>query len=286
MKALFLVNARSGVRRRIDVSGIIRDRCSACGIEYDLAACERKEDLDELVPRAERDGYDVVFAVGGDGTVHEVARRLIGRRLALGILPTGSGNGFARHLGLRSIDIPHDATIVDIDTAEVNGEPYVAVMGIGLDALIAHRFANAGTRGLRTYVRVGLPMFVRYEREAYEIEVNGRTTTHRSWVVAVANSSQYGNEARIAPLASLRDGLLDVVIVDRVSPMKLIRLFRGTLHRASGVSVMQAPEVTIRRAAPGPAHLDGEPVMLGAELRVRIRPRSLRVLVSADFDRL
>jgi diacylglycerol kinase (ATP) len=290
MKALFVVNMRSGVRPRVDINQFIRDRAAACGMEYELFTCDRKEDLDEVVPRAEREGFEVVYAVGGDGTVREVARHLIGRRLALGILPTGSGNGFARHIGVRSLDLCQDGSVVEIDTAEVNGIPYVGVMGVGLDAVIADRFARAGTRGFRTYARVGLQTLGAFQAEEYEVETAGRSIKRRAYIVAVANSSQYGNDARIAPLASLRDGLLDVVVIENVSlvavPMMMLRLFRGTLHRSGGVSVIQAPEVTIRRSKAGPAHLDGEPEFLGAELHVRVRPRSLRVLVPRGVERL
>ncbi|HET7435353.1 MAG TPA: diacylglycerol kinase family protein [Thermoanaerobaculia bacterium] len=280
MKALFLINARSGARRNPALEQIIRDSAFA----HEIVGCGSKEELDGILADAEASGFDVAYAVGGDGTVHEIAKRLVGRQLALGVLPTGSGNGFARHLHLPldatlSLAACADGEIVTIDTAEVNGTPYVGVMGIGFDAVIAHRFAEAGTRGLQTYVREGLKAFTTLKAEDYEVD--GRKM--RAAVIAIANSSQYGNDARVAPLASLRDGLLDIVIVDDITMMRapflLQRLFAGTFHRAAGVSTRQSAAVTIRRAAAGAAHLDGEPVMLDAELRVRIVPQSLRVLV-------
>lgn len=294
MKCLFVVNARSGPRRKIDVARVIRDHCERSSIPFELRSCERKEDLDDLIAQAERERYDVLFAVGGDGTVHEVAKRLIGTSLALGIVPTGSGNGFARHVGLpiatqATLTASGSGRIVTIDTATVNGFPFVAVMGAGFDAVIAHRFAESTKRGLQTYVLKGLKAFAGYRPAEYEIEIDGQMVHRRAFVVAVANSSQYGNNARIAPLASLQDGLLDVVTVDHVSMFSalplLVRLFNGTLHRSGRSTVAQGKHIVIRRQSAGPVHLDGEPVMLPADLVVRVVPSSLRVLVPASVSR-
>lgn len=292
VKALFLVNERSGRRRTFDIRDVIR-RAATC--DYEIVPCDRKEDLPPIIDRAERDAFDVVYAVGGDGTVHETAKHLIGRKPALAILPTGSGNGFARHIGLpldpaKSIASCSGGTIVTIDSAEVNGAPFLGVMGIGLDALIAERFASSTVRGFGTYVREGVAAFVKFRAEEYEIELEERSMRVRAFVVAVANSGQYGNNARIAPLASLRDGLLDLVVIEDASMLRALLLvpplFRGTLHRKKGVQAMQTREVTIRRAAEGSAHLDGEPYALPAELRVRVRPQSLRLLVPGDVGRI
>ena len=289
MKALFLVNARSGPNRKRDIAAVIRSSCDWEG--YEIAPCGRKEDLDAIVARAQRDGVDVVFAVGGDGTVHEVAKRLIGTPLALAVIGTGSGNGFARHIGF-SLDPPttiaacRDARVIAIDTADVNGEPFIGVMGVGFDAYIAHRFEEVPARGLRSYVRVGLRALRKYEAEDYELTIDGDTFRERALVVAVANTAQYGNNARIAPKASVRDGLLDVVIVRRASvatfPLLAARLFNGTLDRARSVVTRRGKDIEIKRAADGPAHLDGEPVMLPRELRICVRPQSLNVLVPAS----
>jgi len=293
LKALFLVNARSGPKRKRDIAAVIRSSCDWEG--YEIAPCARKEDLDEIVAHAQRDGFDVVFAVGGDGTVHEVAKRLIGTPLALAVIGTGSGNGFARHIGF-SLDPPkmiaacRDAHVIAIDTADVNGEAFIGVMGVGFDAFIAHRFEETPTRGLRTYVRIGLRALRQYEAEDYELTIDGDTFRERALVVAVANTAQYGNNARIAPNASVRDGLLDVVILRRASlamfPVLAMRLFNGTLDRARSVVTRRGKDIVIKRAADGPAHLDGEPVMLPRELHVRVRPQSLNVLVPASATRL
>ena len=285
MKGLFLVNERSGRKRDFDVGDVIR---RTAPFEHEIVGCARKEDVDAIVDRAETEGFDVVFAVGGDGTVHETAKRLIGREPALGIFPIGSGNGFARHIGLpvdpaTTLDSCRGGRIVTIDTAEVNGHPFLGVMGIGFDAAVSDRFASSTVRGLQTYLVEGLRAFAEYEAEDYEITCAGTTRREKAFVIAIANASQYGNNARIAPLASLQDGLLDVVVVHDLSllsaPLLLARLFHGTLHRADSVSMTQCTNVRIRRPSAGPAHLDGEPFVLANVIEARIVPKSLRLLV-------
>jgi len=285
VKALFLVNERSGRKRDFDIREVIT-RTSP--FEYEIVGCARKEDVDGIIDRAEAESFDVVFAVGGDGTVHETAKRLIGRKPALGIFPIGSGNGFARHIGLPvdpalTLGTCAGGRIVTIDTAQVNGNPFLGVMGIGFDAEVADRFASSTVRGLQTYVKEGLRAFFRFRADEYEIETDSMTMRKRALVVVVANSGQYGNNARIAPLASLQDGLLDVVIVHDLRlfsmPLLLARLFQGTLHRAEEVSMTQCSEVRIRRPSAGPANLNGEPFPLPEEIHVKIVPASLRLLV-------
>lgn len=292
LRALFLVNERSGRKRDFELSDLIH---RTAGFDHEIVSCARKEDVGEIIDRAEIEGFEVVFAVGGDGTVHETAKRLIHRKPALGILPVGSGNGFARHIGL-SIDpatalrAASGSRIVTIDTASVNGHPFLGVMGMGFDAVVADRFASSTVRGLESYVREGLRAFSEFRAEEYELEWSGNRTSQRAFVVAVANASQYGNNARIAPLASLQDGLLDIVIIHDVSlmqaPMLLARLFHGSLHRASGVTMIQTPSVKIHRPSPGPAHLDGEPCSLPGDLDISIVPQSLHLLVPANCTEL
>jgi YegS/Rv2252/BmrU family lipid kinase len=285
VKTLFLVNARSGANRQRDLAALIRETWPH---EHEIVACESKEELDDVIRSAATRGVRIIYAVGGDGTVHEIAKRLINNDLVLGILPTGSGNGLARHLGIpmnsrASLRACGDLRIETIDTATVNGTPFINAMGVGFDAWIADAFAGAGTRGMRTYVRVGLRGLGRYDTEEYVMTIDGEVVRRSAIVIAVANGSQYGNNARIAPLASMQDGLLDVTLIERASflrtPMLLARLFAGSLHRGRGVTTFRGRTITIARSSAGPAHLDGEPVTIPESLTISIVPRSLKVIV-------
>jgi len=280
VKALFVVNRRSGTRRRDDVESAIRN---ACEWEHDFAACER-EALDGIVADAERNGVDVVFAVGGDGTVHEVGRRLIGHTLALGIVPTGSGNGLARHLGLpidvrKSIAACKAGRIATIDTASVEGQPFIGIMGVGFDARVADVFASRVGRGLQTYLRVALAEVRSYAPQEYEVRVDGEMIRRRALLIAVANGGQYGNDAWIAPDASVQDGILDITLVERASPRAAWRLFVRELRDAPGVTMLRGRHIEIRRGASGPVHLDGEPLTMPETLTIDVAPQSLRVLL-------
>jgi len=285
VKTLFLVNARSGANRRLDLTALIRETWPH---EHEIFACGSKDELDDVIRSAAARGVRIIYAVGGDGTVQEIAKRLINNDLVLGILPTGSGNGFARHLGIpmnpqASLRACCDLRIETIDTATVNGTPFINAMGVGFDAWIADAFAVAGTRGMRTYVRVGLRGLARCVAEEYELTMDGETVRRSAIVIAVANGSQYGNNARIAPLASLQDGLLDVTLIESASfirmPMLLAQLFAGSLHHARGVTTFRGRTITITRSSAGAAHLDGEPVTMPESLTIAIVPRSLKVIV-------
>lgn len=289
VRVLFITNPRSGRRSSVDLPGLIRKACASWSGPVETATAEAVEDLDSIVQGAVDSKVDVVFAVGGDGTVHEIARRLIGTGITLGILPVGSGNGLARHLGIpldpkKALAGFTTLRVETIDTAVVDGIPFFGVMGVGFDAVIAERFASSTTRGLETYVRAGVQLLSSYVSEEYEIEVDGENVHRRSaFIVAIANSNQYGNEARIAPLASLQDGLLDLVIVDRppilAAPLMMTQLFFGHLHRSNAAWMRRGRIIRVRRAGASWGHLDGDPVRLPAEFEVSVVPASLKVII-------
>lgn len=289
MKVTFVVNPKSGHGRDVDrLLAMIEHRCGRTRIDAAAIRCDELSRLDGIVAEAIAGGSDALVAVGGDGTVHELGVRLIGTQIALGIVPAGSGNGLARHLGIpmdpiSAIDTIAESTVTTIDTARADDRPYLGVAGIGFDAEVAHRFGNAGTRGLRTYVREAALLLRSYRPQRYTIETDDGTREVAALLVAVANSSQYGNEARIAPSASLQDGMLDVCILEEppllAVPILLQKLFAGMLRDGAGVSIIRTRSARVVRAAAGPAHLDGEPVVLGASPSFEVVPRSLKVLV-------
>lgn len=290
VRSLFIINENSGRKR--DRDALARTIESACsGDPHEIARTTSVAELDALFEPSTLANFDVVWAVGGDGTVNEIGKRLVGTNKALGVVPTGSGNGFARHM-----HIPIDAAaavaarkrseIVAIDTAVVNEHCFLGTFGIGFDALVASRFAGAGTRGLETYIREALKAFIAFTPEEYEITVDGTAMRETAFLLAVGNSNQYGNEAKIAPLASLRDGLLDLAVLrdHRIvdAPDIIRRLFFGTLRDCSYLHTRRGRSIRIVRKNDGPAHIDGDPIVLGRELNVEIRPKSLNVIVSKD----
>ncbi|HVU33668.1 MAG TPA: diacylglycerol kinase family protein [Opitutaceae bacterium] len=293
MKVRFIINPCSGHnRRRPWLPQAIRDYATTRLRESDVAVTEGPGHATELARSAIARGHELVVAVGGDGTMNEVAQAVTNTPAALALVPCGSGNGLALHLGLpRSLRsalelISGDGhRIAAIDTGFVNDQPFFNAMGLGLDAEVSRRFNGLTKRGLPAYVRAAAAVLWRMPRERCTITAGETRLTLDTLLVAVANSDQYGNNARIAPGAHVDDGLLDLVAVEAAGPLRLValgpRLFLGNIDRCRDVHRLRAASFTILRTGPGIVHTDGETLSAGAEITVRVNPRSLRVLVPA-----
>jgi diacylglycerol kinase (ATP) len=236
-----------------------------------------------------------VVAVGGDGTVNEVARELIGSNTALGIIPFGSGNGLARHLKIsqnpsQALQQLNNATPLPIDVGFLNDQPFFCTAGIGFDAQVGKAFAKMKGRGVVRYIWAALREYFSYTSEEYEVEVNKRTWRYRALLLTVANTTQYGNNFHIAPQANIRDGLLDICVIKNILvyrvPMMLLRIFSRTIHKSSAYSSLQAAQFVVRRKNKGPYHLDGEPFDGNKEFVFAVKEKSLQVLVEAPAEKL
>lgn len=293
MRTLFVFNPHSGRnRRRPELAAGIRDFIAARTLDAGLAVTDGPGHATELARDAVRRGSEVVVAVGGDGTMNEVAQGLIGSPAALALVPCGSGNGLARHLGLprtpaAALQLAGGAAarVRAIDTGTANGHPFINAMGLGLDAEVSLRFNRLTRRGLPAYARVAWSAWREFQPERVTLAGGGRRETCEALLVAVANSDQYGNNARIAPGARIDDGRLDLVVVKPVGLLRAAalvpRLFLGNLDASPKVLRLGAPSFTIERARPGTIHTDGETHATAARISVEVRPRSLRVLVPA-----
>lgn len=247
-----------------------------------------------LAASAVEAGADVVAAWGGDGTVNEVAAVLAGAPAALAIVPAGSGSGLARALGVPlawrgALDLAIGGTERVIDAGSIGGRFFVNVAGLGLDAHIASVFnadrdARPGRRGLAAYLRITLRELFRYRAPRVRVAVDGDSIHEGpALLVALANSSQYGNGARIAPAARLDDGLVDVVAVRATSPVRDLlrarRLFDGTIARDGRAAMRRGARVRVEAAEPLLFHTDGEPHAGGTVLDAEVIPAAIRVRV-------
>ena len=232
----------------------------------------------------------LVCAWGGDGTVNEVAQAVAGTDTALGIVPAGSGNGLARELGLprdpvRAFHVALGGRERMIDVGEVDGRLFVNLAGIGLDAEVTARFnqRRGGPRGLWPYVAIGIRELFRSRPRRYTLRIREGTWHEPALAIVCANGRQYGGGAVIAPRARLDDGQLDLVVVAPRSPLRALwdarHLFRGTLDRAPGVRTARVTEAEIAGPEPMLVHVDGEAVLGGPVVTVRVRPGALRVRV-------
>jgi diacylglycerol kinase family enzyme len=229
-----------------------------------------------------------------DGTVNEVARALVHTRTALGIIPSGSGNGLARHLLIplnvrKSIDIINRCEIHELDYGVINGYPFFCTCGMGFDAFVSQKFAETGKRGPITYIQKVLEEGVTYKPETYEICIDGDTTVYKAFLISCANASQYGNNAYIAPQASMSDGLMDVIIMEPFdvieAPQIAIDMFSKTLDKSSKIKTMQTKHLHVHRSQPGVIHYDGDPVESGEDIDIHLEERGIRIIVNPEGDK-
>ena len=287
-KTCFILNPTAGPSRRHDMPALIARHFGALETGYEIRLTEYAGHAVELARQAAADGFAVVAAVGGDGTVNEVGRGLLGTEAALGIVPQGSGNGLARHLkvplalpaALRRLAAP---TFSRMDVGVINGHPFFCTAGLGFDAHVSQHFAQAGSRGLSTYLRVTLREYRRYQPVAVQIDLNGRHLTTDCYVLAFANASQYGNNAYIAPLADLRDGLLDVCLIDALPVGRAIRvslgMALGNLPQSSAAEYFRVPQGRVVAASPIGFHVDGDYLGHATEFEIELLPLALAVAV-------
>jgi YegS/Rv2252/BmrU family lipid kinase len=289
-----IINPISGAGRRPDVARQRAELATALlhsrGVDGEVFVTERGGHARELAHAALGRGVSLCIGWGGDGTVNEIASALAFTNASLGIIPSGSGNGLSREMG-----IPFDPRAAFetalgtrervIDAGEIEGRFFFNLAGVGLDARIAHQFAATGLvrRGFVRYLEVATSEIFKRTSQEYEITINGQLRRSHVMLVAIANGRQYGNGALIAPAARVDDGQLDVVVIDDRSPWAAIRhapkLFRGRLADVPGVTMSPAATVEIAASEPLIFHVDGEPCLGGSIISARIRPAALRVRV-------
>ena len=246
----------------------------------------------ELAHQYARMGFEAVVAVGGDGTVNEVARGVRDSRTALGIIPMGSGNGFARHLNIpmrpqKAIEMINHSEPISVDYGLANGKLFVSTCGTGFDALIADHFAGSNKRGFATYLQNILKDAFSYQPQTYHLIGDGLDVTHKAFLITFANANQWGNDALIAPKASVQDGKMDIMLMSSHallgSASLALRLFAGSIDDSHFMDTIRAKEVTLEREEVAPFHLDGDPVEMEKDIHIRIVSDGLRVLVEKRF---
>lgn len=291
----FIVNPISGTCNKDVVPAMIGKHIDASLYYTDVVFTEYAGHASKLAAQYVVDGYDIVVAVGGDGTINEVARSLVETKTALGIVPCGSGNGLARHLMLPmnfggALDIINIGEVHDLDYGIINGHPFFCTCGMGFDAFISKKFAEAGKRGPLTYIENVLKEGLSYKPETYELILDGNEEQcYKAFLISVANASQYGNDAYIAPQASMSDGFLDVVILQPFdileAPQVGIDLLNKTLDKSSKIKCYKAKDIIIRRKSAGVIHYDGDPIEETAEVHVTLRSKGIRMVVNPFADK-
>lgn len=293
-KIVFIMNPISGTMNKAAIPSLIERYLNHDCFDYEIVQTAYAGHAVELATKAKNEGIDIVVAVGGDGTVNEVARAVVHSNTALGIIPCGSGNGLARHLMLpmnvaKAIQIINEGEIHLLDYGIINDHPFFCTCGMGFDAFISHKFAEAGKRGPITYVENVLKGGLQYKPETYEIRDEHGTTRFKAFLISCANASQYGNNAYIAPQASMSDGLMDIVVMQPFSaleaPQISIDMFNKTLNKNSKIKTFRCKHLHIHRSAPGYIHFDGDPVLTGENIEVVLKEKGIHIIVNAHADK-
>ena len=291
-KALFIVNPVSGGKKKDGVPQLIQQYLDATIFDAVIVFSNNVSHARQLAKEA-IDNYDLVAAVGGDGTVNEIASSLVGSKVVLGIIPCGSGNGLSRFLNIpmdiqKAIENLNTGHTEVIDSAEVNGQAFFNMAGMGFDAHISEIFSHNKKRGFITYIKSSLKEVATYKPQHYHLEIDGVVYEREAFMLSLANSSQYGNDVHIAPHASVQDGLLDICIIKPFPlyrfPEMGLRMFFKTTDKSKYVEIIKGKHITITRTEPGPIHLDGEPQILGTAIKINIIPNSLKVIVGDTYN--
>lgn len=293
-KYLLIVNPASGSVSKHKIVPHICKRLDNMGIDFEVASTRYPGHARELAAAAAAADRPAVLACGGDGTINEVASGLIGSNTALGIIPAGSGNGFARHLGIPvDIDSALNAiaqkNIIASDYGTANGRPFFCTFGVGFDAAVSERCARQKRRGILMYLKNTINEYVKFMPEEYVIEAGGRVITEKAFLVVCCNASQYGNNAFVAPEASVTDGELDITIVhggDILSRAIVgVDMITGCIGKNALAETIRTSSAIIRRKRSGAAHIDGDAIAMGECIEVICHPGKLRVFSATESTR-
>ncbi|MCG8475643.1 MAG: diacylglycerol kinase [Cytophagales bacterium] len=285
IKLFGIINPISGTGKQKNIRRLLAQHLDPKRFSLHAEETEYAGHASELAKKAISEKYDAVLAVGGDGTINEAARSLAFSRLALGIIPCGSGNGLARHLGIpmdtvKAIQWLNSARIGSMDTITANGQRFINVAGIGFDALISHQFAKMNSRGLSSYAKATFQSFLDYQEETYRIRIGKRTEEVKGMMLSFANSTQFGNNACIAPNASFCDGKMNLCLVRKPKynqiPDLMLKMFTNKVHLSPLYREIVCEQATIEQESEL-GHLDGEPAIFGKTVELKMDAGSLKI---------
>lgn len=285
---LAIINPVSGIGSKDKIPRLIdmvvnQELCDVSIVMSEYAGHAR-----EIAAMAVDKQFDVVVAIGGDGTINEVGSALCGTHTALAIVPSGSGNGLARHLRIpmnasRALNLLNDGVTGSFDYCTINGKPFFCTCGMGFDAEVSNRFANEGTRGFITYIKTALAEYIKYKPQEYLIDIDGAKLHEKAFVIACCNAAQYGNNAYIAPRATMQDGLIDITVMHPFSfiesPLIGARLFLRQLGQDHHVSIYRGKRIVIERDHDDIIHIDGDPVMMPRQLVFENVTKGINIIV-------
>jgi YegS/Rv2252/BmrU family lipid kinase len=290
-KITAIINPVSGTTSKKRIPDLLNQYFPADRFEKQFFFTEYQGHAFELARQALNDKVDCVIAVGGDGTVNEVARALVESSAVLGIVPMGSGNGLARDLAVpmdirKALEVISKRNIKTIDYCKANNRIFFCTCGVGFDASVSERFANEKRRGPFSYMKSVFTEYLQFKPDTYEIVFENEVLTRKAFLVTCANASQYGNNAYIAPLADINDGMMDVAILSPFSPLDvghlLLQMFTKQMTKNRKIQYYRSKKLSLKREKPGIVHIDGEPVYMDRIISLEVFHSGLNVIVPPD----
>ena len=298
-KLLFLVNPISGTRTKEKLIAFISEKLHAVNIFFDIDYTNATGNYTLLKEKVIADRFTDIIIVGGDGSVNQIVQAFAELRLRFGILPVGSGNGLARAAGIptkikRALQVIIEGNTMPVDAFSINDRFSCMLSGLGFDAQVAHNFARKAKRGLFNYTKESLLHFFKAQPYVFEIKLPEFSFFTDAFLISIANSNQFGNNVTIAPQAKLNDGLLDVIVVQK---MHKVKLPYAVLKQLSGNNKMQqlvedmehkniiyfqTPSLEISNLKLAPLHIDGEAVATAQHLWVKVLPNYFTLFVPAS----
>ena len=287
----FIINPVSGTKKKDHVPGLIKQILDPEKYEPIIVLTQRAGHATELAKEFVSQNVPIIMSVGGDGTVNEIGRALVNTNSAMGIIPFGSGNGLARHLGIpmdtvKAIELLNHHKVTAIDYGTANEFTFFCTCGVGFDAHIGHQFAIAPKRGFATYVKTTLREYINYKPKKYKIETGDQSIKKKAFLITFANANQWGNNAFVAPQADIQDGKIDICIMGPIHFYSVfsigISLFRKRLNRNSHMTVLTANKMFVKRKKAGIFHIDGEPVETKKKINIETHHLGLKVAVDKN----
>ena len=284
----FIINPISGTARKLHLPELFQQMIPDDRFRWEIKYTDYPKHATLLAEEAVEQGFDIVVAVGGDGTINEVAQSIENSSSSLGIIPLGSGNGLARHLGIPlkakdALSAILSGNFQKIDTCKINDASFFCTSGLGFDGQVSHVFAqNKDQRGFWNYVKSSFDQYFNYQPKTYGIQVNGKRFKEKAFIVTVANAGQYGNGAYISPEADISDGLFDLCIMKEfpwfIGLWLMFLSFTKQIHKSKYLKVIRANSAVITAEGVA-AHLDGDPLEVSSEVTYKIASQNLRVCV-------
>ncbi|MBC7421920.1 MAG: YegS/Rv2252/BmrU family lipid kinase [Ferruginibacter sp.] len=294
-KIIYFINPISGTKNKAAAISTIKKRTTLENIPFEILHTNADGNYYFLKEKIDAEGITDIVICGGDGTVSQVAASLINEDISIGIIPMGSGNGLALAAKIpkdinKALDIIFTGNSRYIDSFFINETFSCMLCGLGFDAQVAQDFAKEPSRGLGTYIKKTLENFVTAKPYTFEIINKGKSFSTEAFFISIANSNQFGNQFTIAPQASLNDGLLDIVVVKKMSKLRMLlavtkQVLAGkinehdekTFHKKD-VLYFQTDQLIIHNLAPAPLHIDGDPAHTAKKLIIKIIPDAFKLM--------